>query len=160
VALRRIDCKRPATLGIVPVATAPKREVSMSKPNNLNVAAIAERYAHAWTSHDPDAILALHAPNSTFQAHGRGGEVRGHDALRKEFAQVFERYPGFGVETHRLLLGEKHWTLDWTLTFQPPGQDRRGFHALDVVEVDADGYVTRKDTFFDYAQVKAAFGAA
>jgi SnoaL-like domain len=64
----------------------------MSKPNNLNVAAIAERYAHAWTSHDPDAILALHAPNSTFQAHGRIGEVRGHDALRKEFAQVFERY--------------------------------------------------------------------
>ena len=43
----------------------------MSKPNNPDVAAIAERYAHAWTSHDPDAILALHAPNSTFQAHGR-----------------------------------------------------------------------------------------
>src|SRR4051812_21502191 len=93
-------------------ATALKREVSMSKPDNLNIAAIAERYAAAWITHDPAAILALHAPQSTFQAHGRTGVFRGADALRTEFAQIFERYPGFAVETHRLLLGERHWTLD------------------------------------------------
>jgi hypothetical protein len=85
---------------------------------------------------------------------------RGVDALRKEFTQIFERYPGFAVETHRLLLGERHWTLDWTLTYQPPGKTRRGFRALDVVEVDDNGRVTRKDTFFDFAQVKAAHEAA
>ena len=73
------------------------------------------------------------------------------------FTQIFERYPGFGFESHRLLLGDSHWTLDWTLTFEPPGKARRGFRALDVVEVDANGLVTRKDTFFDFAQVKAAF---
>lgn len=130
----------------------------MSK--NLNIADIADRYAAAWLSHNPDAILALHAPDSRFQAHGRTGEVRGNTALRKEFAQIFERYPDFGVVTHRLLVGDNHWTLDWTLTFQPPGKDRRSFRALDVVEVDAKGLVTRKDTFFDHAQVKAAFEAA
>ena len=132
----------------------------MSEPSHLNIAAIADRYAAAWTSHDPSAILALHAPDSSFQAHGRGTQVRGHDALLKEFAEVFERYPNFGVETHRLLLGERHWTLDWTLTFQPPGKTRRGFRALDVVEVDDNGAITSKDTFFDFAQVKAAFEAA
>jgi hypothetical protein len=131
----------------------------MSK-TSLNIADIADRYAAAWSSHNPDAILAFHAPDSTFQAHGRGDEVRGHAALHKEFAQVFERYPAFGVVIHRLLLGDYHWTLDWTLTFQPPGQDRRGFRALDVVEVHTNGLVARKDTFFDYAQVKAAFGDA
>lgn len=132
----------------------------MSKPDNLNIATIAEHYAAAWIAHDPAAILALHAPQSTFQAHGRTGVFRGVDALRTEFAQIFERYPGFAVETHRLLLGERHWTLDWTLTYQPPGKTRRGFRALDVVEVDDDGFVTRKDTFFDFAQVKAAHEAA
>jgi uncharacterized protein (TIGR02246 family) len=126
----------------------------------LDIAAIAERYAAAWIAHDPAAILALHAPQSTFQAHGRIGVIRGVDALRTEFTQIFERYPSFGVETHRLLLGERHWTLDWTLTFEPPGKTRRGFRALDVVEVDDNGLVTRKDTFFDYAQVKAALEAA
>jgi hypothetical protein len=126
----------------------------------LDIAAIAERYAAAWIAHDPVAILALHAPQSTFQAHGRIGMIRGADALRAEFTQIFERYPGFGVETHRLLFGERHWTLDWTLTFEPPGKTRRGLRALDVVEVDDNGLVTRKDTFFDFAQVKAAHEAA
>lgn len=132
----------------------------MSELNKLDVAAIADRYAAAWISRNPEAILALHAPDSTFQAHGRGAEVKGKSALLKEFAAVFERYPNFGVETRRLLLGDKHWTLDWDLTFQPPGKERRKFHALDVVEVDDAGLVKKKDTFFDFAQVKAAFEAA
>jgi hypothetical protein len=130
----------------------------MSEQTKLDLAAIAGRYADAWLAHDPEAIVALHAEDSTFQAHGRGAEARGKAALLKEFAEVFQRYPNFGVETRRLLLGDRHWTLDWTLTFQPEGKERRGFHALDVVEVDAKGLVTRKDTFFDYAEVKAAFG--
>lgn len=132
----------------------------MSEKSKFNVAEIAERYADAWKAHDPDAILSLHADDSTFQAHGRTGQVRGLDALRAEFSQVFERYPEFGVETHRLLLGERHWTLDWTLTFKPAGKTRRGFRALDVVEVDHNGLVTSKDTFFNFAEVKAAMEAA
>jgi uncharacterized protein (TIGR02246 family) len=131
----------------------------MSELRKHDLAAIADRYAAAWISHDPEAIVALHAPDSAFQAHGRGTEVKGKAALLKEFTEVFARYPNFGVETRRLLLGNKHWTLDWDLTFQPPGKERRKFHALDVVEVDDDGLVTRKDTFFDFAQVKAAFEA-
>jgi hypothetical protein len=125
----------------------------------LDIAAIAGRYAAAWLSRDPTAILALHAPHSTFEAHGRTGLIDGLDALRAEFTQIFERYPEFGFETHRLLLGERHWTLDWTLSFQPPGKTRRGFRALDVVEVNDNGLVKSKDTFFDFAQVKAAFEA-
>ncbi|MCC2673148.1 MAG: snoaL-like protein [Ramlibacter sp.] len=131
----------------------------MTELKKHDLAAIADRYAAAWLSHDPEAIVSLHAPDSVFQAHGRSGEVKGKAALLKEFAKVFERYPDFGVETRRLLLGDTHWTLDWDLTFQPPGMERRKFHALDVVEVDGEGLVTRKDTFFDYAQVKAALDA-
>lgn len=128
----------------------------MSELAKHDLAAAAERYSQAWSSHDPAAIVALHAPESAFQAHGRGAEVTGTAALLKEFAQVFQRYPEFGVETRRLLLGESHWVLDYTLTFQPAGAERRGFHALDIVEVDNAGLVTRKDTFFNYAEVKAA----
>jgi len=94
----------------------------MSEATQLNLAAIADRYAAAWLSHDPQAIVALHAPDSTFQAHGRSGEVKGKAALLKEFAGVFELYPNFGVEIRRLLLGDKHWTLDWDLTFHPPAR--------------------------------------
>jgi hypothetical protein len=53
--------------------------------------------------------------------------------MLKEFAAIFERYLSFGLETRRPLLGDKHWTLDWDLTFQPPSKGLRKFHALDVV---------------------------
>lgn len=122
----------------------------------LDVPPIFKRYADAWLALDPDAIVALHTSDSQFQAHGRGGLVVGREALRHEFAQAFERYPNFGVEVLRVLYGDAHWTLDWNLTFQPPGQDRRKVHAVDIVEVAADGLVSRKDTFFDFAQLKAA----
>jgi hypothetical protein len=135
-------------------------ETSMPKHVNVNIAEIAERYADAWKARDPDAILALHSDDSTFQAHGRTAELRGRAELHTEFSDVFRRYPGFDVEIHRLLLGDRHWTLDWTLTFQPPGKTRRGFRALDVVEVDDNGLVNSKDTFFDFVQVKAALEAA
>ncbi|MES2510841.1 MAG: nuclear transport factor 2 family protein [Pseudomonadota bacterium] len=82
----------------------------MSELAKLDIAAIADRYAAAWLSHKPEAIVALHAADSTFQAHGRSAEVRGKPALLKEFAEVFKRYPDFGVKTHRILLGDRHWT--------------------------------------------------
>lgn len=132
----------------------------MSKPPELNVADIADRYANAWKSHDPAAILALHAHGSIYKAHGRTGEVEGHDALFEEFSNAFARYPGFDVEPHRLLVGDRHWTLDWTLTFQSAAGDRRRIRAVDIIEIDDDGLVTRKDTFLDPAHVKAALETA
>ncbi|WP_181772336.1 nuclear transport factor 2 family protein [Amycolatopsis pittospori] len=120
--------------------------------------AIAKKYFAAWEARDVDAIVALHTPESQFQAHGRGAAVQGREALRSEFAHVFELYPGFGFDERRLLFGSGHWVLDWTLTFQRPGEDRQGVHCLDVVEVTSGGLVARKDTFFDFAELKAAFG--
>ena len=133
----------------------------MTTPStDLDLHAIAKQYFAAWEAHDVDAIVALHTPDSRFQAHGRGAAVHGREALRQEFAHVFRLYPGFGFEQRRLLFGSGHWVLDWTLTFQRPGEDRRGVHALDVVELAPDGLVASKDTFFDFAELKAAFAGA
>jgi hypothetical protein len=134
--------------------------VVTTSSTDLDLSAIATQYFAAWAAHDPDAIVALHTPDSTFQAHGRGAAVRGRDALRQEFAHVFELYPGFGFEERRLLFGSGHWVLDWTLTFQRPGEEPRRVHCLDVVEVASDGLVARKDTFFDFTELKAAFAGA
>lgn len=122
-----------------------------------DLSAIAKRYFAAWEAHDVEAIVALHTPDTQFQAHGRGSAVHGSEALRREFTHVFELYPNFGFDERRVLFGSGHWVLDWTLTFQRPGEDRRGIHCLDVVEVSPDGLISRKDTFFDFAELKAAF---
>ncbi len=123
-------------------------------------ATVADAYLSAWNSRDVDAILAMHSDTSTFQVHGRGPLVEGIDALRTAFNDVFDRYPNFHAEVHRLLLGPNHWVLDWTLRFAPAGSDLRGFHCVDVVEISHEGQVTRKDTFYDYPQAQTAMAGA
>lgn len=125
-----------------------------------HVADVADAYAAAWNSRDVDAILALHAEGSTFHSHGRGAAVEGLDALRGEFKNVFDLFPGFHAEVHRLLLGEGHWTLDWTLHFEPASGGKRGFGCIDIVEINDEGLVTRKDTYFDLASFRQATDGA
>lgn len=117
---------------------------------------ISERYFAAWAARDPDAIVALHTEDTRFQTHVGGDAVVGREAVRATFAGLFEQFPGFAFDVHRTLFGDAHWVLDWTLTFDGPGGERRGFHCIDLVEVAGDGLVARKDTFVDFPQLQAA----
>jgi len=127
---------------------------------SIDLDTLAKQYLTAWTSADVDAILVLHAPDSQFQVHDGREVVTGADALREAFAEVFVRYPHFGADVRRLMFGDRHWVLDWTLTFRPEGGEERGFHCLDVVEVDDHGLVSRKDTFVNHAEARAALGVS
>jgi hypothetical protein len=131
-----------------------------TKPSPTDIAAIADRYRQAWVAHDVDAIVSMHTLDARFHSHGRDVAVHGRDALRTEFARVLNRFPGFGVEVHRLLFGDRHWVLDWTLSFQPRGSERLGFRCIDLVEIDEDGLISDKDTYYDLAEAGAAMGAA
>ncbi|MGP4024828.1 nuclear transport factor 2 family protein [Actinomadura sp. 3N407] len=133
----------------------------MADPSSRpDLPALAERYSGAWIAHDVDAIVALHTADSRFHSHGRDHAVQGREALRTEFAGVFSHFPNFGVDVHRLLFGDRHWVLDWTLTFQSIGGERRGFQCLDLVEVTDDGLISSKETYFDFAEYTAAMSAA
>ena len=118
---------------------------------------ISETYFAQWEARDPDAIVALHSEDTVFQSHLGTEPVTGREAVRETFAGFFEQFPQFGFETHRVLYGEGFWVLDWDLTFVPEGEtERRAFHCLDVVNVDAAGLVARKETFIDMVQLQAA----
>lgn len=120
----------------------------------LDLTAISERYFAAWAAHDPDAIAALHTPDTRFWMHMGGEPVVGRDAVRATFASIFEQFPDLTWETYRVLYGDDHWILDWALI---SGDIR--FDCLDVVNVSPDGLVARKDTFVDSVQLQAALGA-
>jgi uncharacterized protein (TIGR02246 family) len=126
----------------------------------LDVRALFERYAAAWTARDPDAIVAFHTEDTQFWLHIDQPPAQGREAVRAAFAEVFEQWPEFGFETHRVLVGADHWVLDWTATavLTDPDGTRRPVRVdcLDVVCVDAAGLVTRKDTFPDYPQALGA----
>ncbi|MEC3956430.1 nuclear transport factor 2 family protein [Nocardia sp. CDC153] len=132
-------------------------------PTTLDLAATFDTYAKAWSAHDPDAIIALHSLDTQFWLHSGAQPVQGRPAVREAFAEMFRQWPGFGFEVYRLLLGEQHWVLDWALTAEPTGSDGQPhpirFDCVDIVTVDADGLVVRKDTFVDAAQVRASLSA-
>ena len=115
---------------------------------------VSERYFAAWAARDPDAIVALHTEDTQFWTHLGAAPVRGREAVRAAFAEIFEQFPNLTWETYRVLYGEDHWILDWALI---SGDIR--FDCLDVVDVSPDGLVARKDTFIDAAQLQAAMGA-
>ena len=130
----------------------------MSRPTlELDPRSISERYFAAWEARDPDAIVALHTPDTRFWSHLDTEPVAGREPVRATFAELFERFPEFGFDTHRVLYGPDFWVLDWALTFIPAeGERTRRFDCLDVVNLSPAGLVARKDTFVDMVQLQAA----
>jgi uncharacterized protein (TIGR02246 family) len=123
----------------------------------LDLKAISERYFAAWEARDPDAIVALHTNDTQFTTRLGTDPIQGSDAVRDHFAELFERFPEFSSEIHRVLYGPDFWVLDWALVFKPQGADETArFDCLDVVNVSRDGLVARKDTFVDMVQLQAA----
>ncbi|HUR09374.1 MAG TPA: nuclear transport factor 2 family protein [Nonomuraea sp.] len=128
-----------------------------------NVRELFDTYAATFSTRDVDAIAALHSPGTQFWLHNGEQPVQGRSALRDSFAALFTQWPDMGFDMHRVIIGDHHWVLDWALTavLTDPDGDRRPirFDCLDVVTLDEDGLVERKDTFIDLPQAQAALTA-
>jgi uncharacterized protein (TIGR02246 family) len=128
-----------------------------------DVRQLFDRYAATYATRDVDAIVALHAPDSQFWLHLDREPARGRTAIAATFAGFFEEWPELGFVVRRVLTGPDHWVLDWVLTAQHARPDGRAvpvrFDCLDIVTVDADGLVARKDTFVDSIQATKALAA-
>lgn len=123
-----------------------------------------DRYAATYATRDVDAIVALHAANSQFWLHLDSEPARGREAIAAAFAGFFAQWPNFGFQVYRVFTGPDHWVLDWALTAELARPDGSAvpvrFDCLDIVTLDADGLVARKDTFVDYVQAQQALAAA
>lgn len=119
-----------------------------------------DRYAETYATRDVEAIVSLHASDSQFWLHLDHEPVTGRAAIAEAFTGFFEQWPNFGFVAYRVFTGEDHWVLDWALTAELTGSDGATvpirFDCVDIVTVDADGLVARKDTFVDYVQAQEA----
>ena len=135
----------------------------MATSNVDRTRALCNRYADTYDSRNVEAIVALHAPNSQFWLHLDREPVTGRAAIADAFAGFFEQWPKFGFDVYRVFTGADHWVLDWALTAELTRADGTvvpvRFDCVDIVTVDADGLVARKDTFVDYPQAQQAIAA-
>ncbi len=137
----------------------------MGSPTSADeIRPLFDRYAATYATRDVDAIVALHAPDSQFWLHLDREPARGRAAIAATFAEFFSQWPNFGFQVYRVFTGPDHWVLDWALTAELARPDGTAvpvrFDCLDVVTLDADGLVARKDTFVDYVQAQQALAAA
>ena len=127
------------------------------------LAAIFERYHVGWETKNPDLIASLHSEDTIFWLHDGSDKVLGRDALRRHCAGLFAAFD-FSHSVERLLYGEDHWVVEWTMVLSLAEPNGNPFttrvEMLDVVTVNARGEVTRKDVYMNGKQSQAAFARA
>ena len=128
----------------------------------VNILAVMDLYSRAWADHDPARIASLHTEDTTFHMHIGTPPVLGRVAMQDACADIFGTYKNFTVTARRILCGDSHWVLEWTLSATMSVQ-RDGIEidvpvtvdCVDVVVVTAQGLVASKDTYMDVAHVNA-----
>ena len=127
------------------------------------LAAIFERSHVGWETKNPDLIASLHSEDTIFWLHDGSDPVKGREALRRHCAGLFAAFD-FSHAVGRLLVGEDHWTLEWTMILSLKEPNGSPFTArvemLDVVTVNPSGEVTRTDVYMNGKQSQAAFARA
>lgn len=136
-------------------ATAP-----LAATTTTGIEVLYDHYVETFATKDPQRIVQNHAEDGTFWLHTGGAPVQGRDAIAKAFAGFFANWPEFGFTVKRTIFAENHWILDWAITAVLTGKDGTrhpvSIDALDIIDVDADGLVSRKDTWIDGGQLKNA----
>ena len=130
----------------------------VAKPSPL--AAIFERYHVGWETRQPDLIASLHSEDTVFWVHDGSDPVQGRNALRRHCTELFAAFD-FSFAMGRLLFGEDHWVFEWTMILSLAEQNGNPFTArvemLDVVTLNSQGEVARKDVYMNGKQAESAF---
>jgi uncharacterized protein (TIGR02246 family) len=121
---------------------------------------LATRYSKAWSDRDVEAIIALHADDSTFQVHGAGPAAKGRKEIKDALGAFFKTWGSTRFAGRARNFGADHWVLEYTLhaTLSGPLQagtqtiDGNGqevsFEGVDIVRV-SNGLVASKDSYID-----------
>jgi hypothetical protein len=133
-----------------------------SNPERPPIETLLERYALAFATKDSEAVAALHSTSGSFWLHHDEAPVHGRPAIADRLDAIFGLWPHIDFVVQRKLLGDDFWVLDWTiaLTRDTPAGSGAQVDCLDLVTVDSDGLVLRKDTFVDGPQLRLALAAS
>jgi steroid delta-isomerase-like uncharacterized protein len=142
--------------------------VSTSKDSPAQLELTIRRYNEAWNAHDVDAIMAMHAPDMTFENHTAGESAQGEE-VRRHIAAIFETWPDIKFDTRRLYVRDGVVTQEWTATATHSNTMRRGdlvaeptgktieWRGADVIPFE-DGLVKRKDVYSDSVSILRQIG--
>jgi ketosteroid isomerase-like protein len=115
-----------------------------------------ERILAAFNAHDLDAIMAFFADDCVLEAprgqHPWGTRFEGPEQVRAGLSQRFEGLPDvhYGDEEH-WVCGD-HAVSRWLLTGTTPQGEHVRVRGCDLFDLDPDGRITRKDSYWKIVQ--------
>ncbi len=121
----------------------------------------------AWSSGDPERVVALYAEDALFEEVVLGGAVtRGHDELRAYAAAVYAAFPDFASTPSGGFVTDDRAVVEWVLTGTytgqfgtlPPGTGQRvEVRVASVLELE--GNLIRRDAeYWDLATLLSQLG--
>lgn len=131
----------------------------------MTPATVAREAFDAVIARDPDAIVALAAPDARDDVVAVG-ELRGREEIGRFFAEVFAAFPDFTMTVDRIVSDERTAVVQWhatgTFTGAPflgalPTGRRVTLKGTDVMEIDA-GLIRRNTIYYDGATMARQVG--
>jgi len=84
-------------------------------PRDLaSVRVLAEKYAAAWSSHDPDAVASFYEENGSIIIN-QGDPVVGRSAISTTAAGFYAAFPDLVIHLDNFRLSGNHVLLVWTM---------------------------------------------
>ncbi len=135
----------------------------MNESERRNLAVITE-VCEAFNRHDVEGILK----HFTEDAHWlvsrgvppEGGRYVGKESIRAMIQRRFRTIPDMAWEIHSHWVGGNRGCSEWTVSGTEVDGNRLDWLGCDLWELDADGKVVKKDTYWKYAGEEATGGSA
>jgi steroid delta-isomerase-like uncharacterized protein len=129
---------------------------------------IAVAFSEAWSSGDPEELVAIYAEDALFEEVVLGGEVtHGRDELRAYAGAVYAAFPDFAATPVNAFASGNRVAVEWALTGTYSGQfgslplgsgQQVAVRVATVLELTDRGLIRRDREYWDFATVLTQLG--
>ena len=116
---------------------------------------IVDIVCEAFNNHDPEAILEHFAEDGVWllsRGTAPDGQVlTGKEEIRRMLVQRFSAIPDMAWEIHSHWAGGNRACSEWTVTGSEANGAALKWLGCDLWQLDGDGKILRKDTYWKYA---------
>ena len=130
---------------------------------------IAVAFSEAWSSGDPDQLVAIYAEDALFEEVVLGGAVtHSRDDLRAYAGALYGAFPDFTATPVSGFVSGNRAVVEWVLTGAytgqfgplPPGTGQQvELRVATILELDDEGLIQWDSEYWDFATVLTQIGA-
>jgi hypothetical protein len=109
---------------------------------------LASRWLQAWTGNNPTKLLAYYADDALYADPSKRNGLNGKEQIQPYLEKLLAANPNWVWQAVEVMPTAQGFTFKWKATI-PVGDTILEETGLDIVELNADGLITRNEVWFD-----------